>query len=287
MHWKSWMVLFDSVRCCSALMKLSEVHGWCVATLERQQREVIRLLCPCTAIELAVVVSSLVQLQTLQLQFNDILTIGSTRVLFSFQPLALLLGSGLTCLTRLQSLRIDSNKLSSIQSDELLKSVQLKVIDVSNNALGNLHVRQRTYPNSISSTCSFFLVYQHAFIAHRNSCVPLFSQEFAKSMSTSPLSNRPRSLQQSTDEHQPVEKSTIAPHPSPSEQSNSRHTGSQRARSSERTRLGSQSCCVLAHCLRETNRSASSPCRSQSDSFLERHRKLHCSHRQRECRVLG
>ena len=184
--------------------------------------------------------------------------------------MALLLGAGLTGLTRLQSLRIDSNKLSSIQSDELLKLVQLKLIDVSDNALGNLHVRRRrAYSNSISPARSSLLVYEHASVAHRTSRVSLFSQELAESMSKPPLSNRSRSLQQSTDPHQPVEKPTVASYSSSSEQSNPGHTSPLRSRPSERTRFGSQSCRVLAHCLREINRSAVSQRGPQSDSFLE------------------
>ncbi|CAF4165564.1 unnamed protein product, partial [Rotaria sp. Silwood2] len=64
----------------------------------------------------------LTQLQTLQLQYNEIQSIGS----------------GLVYLTRLQSLRIDSNKLSLIRSDEVLKLAQLKTLDISDCSIENL-----------------------------------------------------------------------------------------------------------------------------------------------------
>ena len=70
---------------------------------------------------------SLTQLQILQLQYNDIQSIGS----------------GLGYLTRLQTLRLDSNPITSIRADELNKLVQLKIFDVSDSSLDNLDVRKR------------------------------------------------------------------------------------------------------------------------------------------------
>lgn len=52
-----------------------------------------------------------------------------------------ILGFGLLYLTRLQSLRLDANKLSLIKSDEVLKLAQLKILDVSNCKLENLDVK--------------------------------------------------------------------------------------------------------------------------------------------------
>ena len=57
-----------------------------------------------------------------------------------FNSLFFLSGSGLSCLTRLQSLRLDSNQLSNIRSDELSKLIQLKMIDVSDCSIENLEV---------------------------------------------------------------------------------------------------------------------------------------------------
>ncbi|CAF1226385.1 unnamed protein product [Adineta steineri] len=64
----------------------------------------------------------LTQLQTLQLQYNDIEKIGF----------------GLVYLTRLQLLRIDSNNLTSIRSEEISKLSQLKILDVSDCSIENL-----------------------------------------------------------------------------------------------------------------------------------------------------
>ncbi|CAF4444875.1 unnamed protein product, partial [Adineta steineri] len=66
----------------------------------------------------------LTQLQTLQLQYNDIEKIGF----------------GLVYLTRLQLLRIDSNNLTSIRSEEISKLSQLKILDVSDCSIENLDV---------------------------------------------------------------------------------------------------------------------------------------------------
>ncbi|CAF3442966.1 unnamed protein product [Rotaria sp. Silwood1] len=70
------------------------------------------------------------QLQILQLQYNEIQSIGS----------------GLVYLTRLQSLRIDSNKLSVIRSDEVLKLAQLKTLDISDCSIENVE-----FINTLSS----------------------------------------------------------------------------------------------------------------------------------------
>ena len=44
-------------------------------------------------------------------------------------------------LTRLQTLRLDSNKLSLIRSDELIKLTQLRSLDLSDCPIENLDVR--------------------------------------------------------------------------------------------------------------------------------------------------
>ncbi|CAF0870408.1 unnamed protein product [Rotaria sordida] len=79
------------------------------------------------------------QLQILQLQYNEIQSIGKLYSdAFDESDYCFLLGSGLIYLTRLQSLRIDSNKLSLIRSDEVLKLSQLKTLDISDCSIENL-----------------------------------------------------------------------------------------------------------------------------------------------------
>ncbi len=51
------------------------------------------------------------------------------------------LGLSLVYLVRLQTLRIDSNKLSMIRSDEVLKLVQLKILDISDCSIENVDVK--------------------------------------------------------------------------------------------------------------------------------------------------
>lgn len=50
------------------------------------------------------------------------------------------LGFGLMHLTRLQTLRLDSNKLSLVRSDELIKLTQLKSLDLSDCPIDNIDV---------------------------------------------------------------------------------------------------------------------------------------------------
>ncbi|CAF0960673.1 unnamed protein product [Adineta ricciae] len=76
----------------------------------------------------------LTQLQILQLQYNEIEKIGH----------------GLVYLTRLQTLRLDSNKLSLIRPEELSKLSQLKVLDTSDCPLESLE-----FINSLPSITEF------------------------------------------------------------------------------------------------------------------------------------
>lgn len=50
-------------------------------------------------------------------------------------------GSNLIYQTRLQTLRLDSNKLSSIRSEEVAKLTQLKMLDISECSIENLDVK--------------------------------------------------------------------------------------------------------------------------------------------------
>ncbi|UJR38067.1 hypothetical protein I4U23_030748 [Adineta vaga] len=76
----------------------------------------------------------LIQLQTLQLQYNEIEKIGH----------------GLVYLTRLQTLRLDSNKLTFIRSEEISKLSQLKILDISDCPIDSLD-----FLNSLPSITEF------------------------------------------------------------------------------------------------------------------------------------
>ena len=77
----------------------------------------------------------------------------------SYQQSAFSAGFGLMHLTRLQTLRLDSNKLTLIRSDELVKLTQLRNLDLSDCPIENLDVRKSLLSLSLVVHC-LALVYQ-------------------------------------------------------------------------------------------------------------------------------
>lgn len=154
--------------------------------------------------------SSLTQLQTLQLQYNEIESIGNLKsyihwwdsyVFFSHQ------GFTLIYQTRLQTLRLDSNKLSSIRPEEIAKLTQLKMLDISECSIENLDVESLVWISaSFIVSC---LVSQFTLISNRISSISLSFETSAQSIPESEKSDRSRSIQQSTHQSQSIENSFI------------------------------------------------------------------------------